>query len=254
MDSPSHLPRLVSLAVATSALFAIGLPTCDAQSVDSATIILQGYVSSSGGSAAIAAIHSRVTHDAISFGRGISGTREIVQEAPEFVVERGTARGWFGWHGSFSRGYDGTIAWTEGPEDPYHSLDANAAARYVLEFRLDKLIRLDSLYPIRRWVGDRKLDGVEVRVIELESTAGTRETWFLSAKTGLLVKTIVSENPQTRGSRVVTTTYEDYREVDGVRLPFRKISDDGSRRTTATTQSVTQNVAVPHSTFERRVP
>jgi hypothetical protein len=240
---------LASLTVATSALLVFSLQACGAQSVDSAAVILQRYVSSSGGSGPLAAVHTRVTRDSISFGRGISGTREIVQAAPDLVAERGTAHGWLGWKGTFSRGYDGAVAWAEGPEDPYHTLDATAALRYVLESRLDRLVRLDSLYPIRRWVGDQKLDGHDVRVIDLESTAGTRETWFLNAESGLLVRTVVSEDRERRRRRVVTTTYDDYRNVDGVRLPFRTTVDDGSSRMVATTLSITQNVTVAQSTF-----
>jgi hypothetical protein len=254
MNAHSTSSGLVTRAVATFVLLSIASSTCSAQAVDSATIVLRRYVAASGGSGRIAAIHSRITHDVLSFGRGISGTRETVQEAPDLVVEHGTAHGWLGWHGVFSRGHDGASAWSEGPEEPYHTLDENAALRYVLESRLDRLARLDSLYPQRRWVGDRTLNGQAVAVVEMESTAGTRETWFLSADTGLLVQTVVSQEGAKHRTGTVTTTYDDYRDVDGLRLPFRKVVDDGSSRMTATTQSIVQNVDVPHSTFARRAP
>jgi hypothetical protein len=88
----------------------------------------------------------------------------------------------------------------------------------------------------------------------MESTAGTHETWFLSAETGLLMQTIVSEEGAKHRTSTVTTTYDNYRDVDGLRLPFRKVIDDGSSRMTAMTQSITQNVDVPRSTFARRAP
>lgn len=260
MNSHSHStsPRLFGLAIVTTGLLATVASTCGAQALDSATLILQRYVTASGGAGRFGAIHSRITRDVISLGRGIRGTRETVQEAPDLVVEHGTAHGWFGWHGVFSRGHDGAIVWSEGPDEPYHMLDSNAARRYVLESRLDRLVHLDSLYPRRRWVGDRTLDGHAVRVIEMESTVNTRETWFLSAETGLLMQTVVTQEvPKHRTGTVtatVTTTYDDYRDVDGVRLPFRTVTDDGSSRMTATTQSVTQNVELPRSTFARPVP
>jgi hypothetical protein len=254
MNSHLATPGLVTRAVATSALLAIASSLCGAQALDSTTIVLQRYVTASGGSGRVAAIHSRITRDVLSFGRGIGGTRETIQEAPDLVVEHGTAHGWLGWHGVFSRGHDGAIAWSEGPEEHYHTLDANAALRYVLESRLDRLARLDSLYPQRRWVGERTLNGQEVCVVEMESTAGTHETWFLSVETGLLMQTIVSDEGAKHRTGTVTTTYDDYRDVDGLRLPFRKVIDDGSSRMTAMTQSITQNVDVPRSTFARRAP
>ena len=66
----------------------------------------------------------------------------------------------------------------------------------------------------RATVGER-----DVYVISAPSSEGNGEKLFFDAQTGLLVRRYL-EFKTVLGSTPVQVDYEDYREVDGVKLPF----------------------------------
>jgi hypothetical protein len=71
----------------------------------------------------------------------------------------------------------------------------------------------------RNWRGKEKVGDREVYVIEATPEEGGAEKMSFDTQTGLLIYTDVErERPQ--GKIRVETHFEDYREVDGTKLPF----------------------------------
>ncbi|MEQ8361220.1 MAG: insulinase family protein [Cyclobacteriaceae bacterium] len=63
-----------------------------------------------------------------------------------------------------------------------------------------------------------KVDGKDAYAIEFTLTSGGTSTYYYDTETGLKVKQ--TENLETpQGTMVSTTTYSDYKEVDGIRFP-----------------------------------
>jgi hypothetical protein len=109
---------------------------------------------------------------------------------------------------------------------------------------------LNEFYPIQVLRPDRQVTGRTYHVVELSGPFGAREIWYLDAITGLLVQ-MDSESDDDTGSgvHVVTTTFEDYRLVDAVRVPFRITRQDGKRNYSMTVTAIRNNVPLTLEDF-----
>lgn len=173
----------------------------DLPSLDS---ILQKYLEASGGKSAFDKLTSRVSRGTVEItALGITGTAEIDEQSPNrssLIIE---APGL----GKIQRTFDGSHAWLQDPlqgfirfTGPGLELSRTAAA-------FNKQARMKELYPAAVVIGKEKLAGKTTYVVEMGF-----EKWFFDAESGLLLR---------KGN----TYYDDYREVDGVKLPFRMRDD-----------------------------
>ncbi|MDQ3817055.1 MAG: MBL fold metallo-hydrolase [Acidobacteriota bacterium] len=81
-----------------------------------------------------------------------------------------------------------------------------------------------------RWVGEEDYEGARQRVIILSDPYGTELTLYFNEQTGLLskVETIVAQAVSgLRGEAVQEFVFSDYREVSGVKIPFRYVTKYG---------------------------
>jgi pimeloyl-ACP methyl ester carboxylesterase len=221
-----------------------------ATSLDSGNAVVQRYVQAIGGAANIARVRTRLTQGTMALGRGINGTWQETQQAPDLFVEHGRAHAWIGWSGEFGGGYDGGAAWQFAPGEQPHRLEGPLGELYVLQHRLDRDAHLAELYPTRSLLADRVLDGQRQQLVRMTTALGTSETWCFDAMTGLLAR-IEREEDRGKAKPVhVTMTFDDYRVVDGVRVPFRLGIDKGDRPIVITITSIVDNVPVDASAFD----
>src|SRR5262245_65482647 len=66
-----------------------------------------------------------------------------------------------------------------------------------------------------------RLQGREVYVVEGQPARGPNETLFFDVKDGLLLRWDMVRKDPKRGNVFVKVHLEDYREVDGVKVPFK---------------------------------
>jgi CubicO group peptidase (beta-lactamase class C family) len=94
----------------------------------------------------------------------------------------------------------------------------------------------------------------ECYVVELEPAGGTKITEFISAKTFLPVRREGVIPSSTSGVELpFTLTFEDYREVDGVMIPFKTVHQSMSNgRITSVIREVKHNVKVDEKLFRSR--
>ena len=156
-----------------------------------------------------------------------------------------------------AEGYDGTAGWSRDPGGEVASLDAPEARR-----RARSQAWLDARgywYPQRMAarLGDaepRELEGRRYLVIEATPQDGEPLALWFDQQTGLLARTVQRLERDTS-----TTLFDDYREVDGLRLPFHMTSDltDFSGHTDPRSHSemqltaVTRNVPASDDDFAR---
>ncbi len=94
----------------------------------------------------------------------------------------------------------------------------------------------------------------ECYVVEFEPAEGTKTTQFISTKT-FLTKRIEGVMPSSTSSVELpyTLTFEDYREVDGVIMPFKTVHQSMSNgRITSVIREVKHNVKVDEKLFKSR--
>jgi hypothetical protein len=165
-----------------------------------AASILEKYLEASGGRGALEKVTSRVSTGTIEMtALGINGTFEIDEQAPNksSVIINGQGLG------VMQRTFDGSRGWLQDPLQGiirFTGLGLELAKDAAV---FNKPAKLQELYPKPRLVGKEKLAGKEVYVVSLGF-----EKWYFDVETGLLLR---------KGD----TYYEDYREVDGIKLPFK---------------------------------
>jgi outer membrane lipoprotein-sorting protein len=95
-----------------------------------------------------------------------------------------------------------------------------------------------------------EIDGTPCYRLVLTPAVGDTITAYLDAETWLTVKTETVSNSDA-GSVSVVTDLSDYREVDGVSVPFSiRLLLMGAQELTTTMDSVEFNVEIPEGTFD----
>jgi hypothetical protein len=100
--------------------------------------------------------------------------------------------------------------------------------------------------------GKEKIGDREVYVVEAMSLDQKVEKLFFDTESGLLLRRTVFTETKL-GLDPEQTDYEDYREVDGVKLPFvvrASYLDDNHLGTTRTLTEVKQNMPIDDARFE----
>jgi predicted O-methyltransferase YrrM len=110
--------------------------------------------------------------------------------------------------GTEQNGYDGTAGWKL---DADRIENDDRARRSWMAFLLNPqgALHIEDYFPNLRLEGDEILDGQKVYLIETSSEGGVRDRLSFDEKSGLLVR--IGRFWELR----------DYREVDGVKFPFR---------------------------------
>jgi len=211
--------------------------------------VLDRYVQALGGAAAVEAVQTRISVYDMSLGWRIHGSLEVRQARPNRIVERGRASGW-GWHGDFRKGFNGTEGWTEAPDDKLHPLDGPALQIYALESRLDRAAHLAELYPTQILQPDQTIDGRRCHVVELTTAFSAHAVWYLDATTDLLVRADVRLDGSASEHDASTTTFDDYRLVDNVRVPFHLTVQADGHKYSLTAKSVRNNVPLSPDDFD----
>jgi len=100
--------------------------------------------------------------------------------------------------------------------------------------------------------GKEKVGSGEAYVLVFEPAQGSTIKHFIDAQSMLPVKFVMTVNvPQVGADVEQTTTFEDYREVDGVKMPFKLNAASSLQSFTVTLDKVMHNVAVDEKLFAK---
>jgi hypothetical protein len=100
--------------------------------------------------------------------------------------------------------------------------------------------------------GKEKIDEREAYLLIFEPTSGSIVRQYVDAETFLPMKTIVKLDVPQLGTEVEQTTdFSDYREVDGVKLPFRLKATSAIQNYTITITKVEHNIQVDETLFSK---
>ncbi|HMD32380.1 MAG TPA: hypothetical protein VKG84_10760 [Candidatus Acidoferrales bacterium] len=179
--------------------------------------IFERYAQAIGGHEAWQKLTSRVTRGTIRI-EGIDGTGTTLQyeRAPNQNLAIATlADGTV-----FREGFDGKASWEQDPNgtvkvtEGARGADARAEADFYFEVELAKI------YPHARTMGQRTADGRLAIVVEASAPGGTLHWLYFDAETWLRFRTDIFENPLSPSPTTVER-YDDYKDVDGVKYPFK---------------------------------
>jgi photosynthetic reaction center cytochrome c subunit len=197
------------------------------EKLPSAAQILDRYVEALGGRTALLAVKGRTsrgtllhmkvidsgTPKAKAVNRGEEDPLEITQQGPGKVTvtvgpsaERTVYR------------LDGTSGTVESPAGK-RAMNAQEIARFTALADLRKDLDLRERADKMRVAGKDKIDGRDVYIVRAPTAEGGRENLYFDVQTGLLRRRL-SFRPTVIGPDPEQTDYEDYRAVNGVKVPF----------------------------------
>lgn len=164
--------------------------------------IIDKYIQAAGGKAAFEKLHSRVSRGRADMtSMGMSGSLELYEKAPNKFARLITVPGL----GVMMRGTSEGASWWQDSLQGYIEFEGSSWFEGLREGYFNRTIDLKHLYPEWQFKGTEKVGEREAYV--LQATTSVLSRYYFDKQSGLLLR---------RGN----TYYEDYREVDGVKLPF----------------------------------
>jgi outer membrane lipoprotein-sorting protein len=231
----------------------VGVPAL-AQTADE---IIEKHLAASGGRAAYTKITSRVGTGAITVTTPVgdlSGTIEVFSKKPNktrTLIKLDLTAVGAGQMTSDQR-FDGTTGYV---------MDTLQGDRTVEGGQLDAMRNGSFPSPLLTYketgatmtLGDReKVGGKDTYVIKMTPKAGPATRLFFDAESFMLVRTTVTLNvPQLGGDIEQVVDFSDFRDVDGLKIPFITKSSNAAQTVTATMSSVKHNADIDDASFAK---
>lgn len=214
--------------------------------------ILDTYLEALGGAEQLASVSSIVAKGTYSgFDTGFGEVPvEIVAKAPN-------QRSWTVqmFEGDSHRVFDGRNGWWAGPDSPVpiETLTSGNLDRYRLQAILAFPAGIKQAFS--EWkVGRTAVDGVEVHIVQgTNSDDLLPVNMYFANETGLLVR-MMRWNGTPLGPVPLQIDYSDYRDVDGVQMPFSWTVSKTYMQHTINLDDVQTNVPVDEARFARPAP
>ena len=241
----------VGVATILACLGGVARAGTDPGALPDAASILDRYVEVTGGKAAYERIHNRVARGTHVFRDvGLKGTQTTYFAAPnkrysELEVEE---------LGKVWQGTDGDVVWylSDGTGAMVEEGEARAAG--LREAAFDMPVHWRKYYDKAETVAVETLDGKRCVKVLLTPAEGEPETRYYDVSSGLLIKVGKTRLSSRMPPMPVTVVFSNYREVDGLLLPFKftQITEQcGSERAIDfTTDSIEHNVTLAPDRFD----
>lgn len=219
----------------------LALAVIATQATPTPASVLARYVQAVGGEAALVAIKTRVTEGEFDNGRGLKTRYRVVEQAPNMRLTLIGADPIDSPSGS-GRGYDGARGWDK---------SFIGTGLRALEGRelADAARDADMLRPLHLAedcgsTAVEKTPAQNIVVCQLKAGGVVRHAF--DTTTGLLEAQDIEAGP-----RKVHISYEDYRAIDGVKLPFKTHIDVAGATIKYDASSIKHNQAVDRAVFQQ---
>ncbi len=195
-----------SFLILTWPAAAAGAPTVDS--------ILAKHVQAVGGKGAMEKVHSRRAQFRVESETFGNSQGEFFAQTPNRQgshIDLGQA-------GIIDEGFDGTVAWVKNPWQGLRVKTGDELAKVKRDARFNRELNFKSVYPDLAYKGIEKVGDEEAWLLESKPTPSSRERFWLSTKTALLVHQ-ESQYEGADGPVTVSTFPQDYRTLDGLKYP-----------------------------------
>jgi len=211
------------------------------------SFVLDRYVVALGGRDAVAKLTSRVTKARIDVtGVSFGGRLETYAKAPNMALTVMKAET----IGVFKRGFDGRTSWVLSDQKGFKNPTPLELAALAAEADFYREIKLKELYSRISLVGTGTVGTREAYIVEATPRIGAVEKLYFDVQTGLLTR----RDAMGSGSRGVARAefyFSDWREVDGVKIPFKTTELTPSGTYIFTLEEVKHNVPLDEGIFRQ---
>lgn len=174
--------------------------------------ILAKYTEAIGGKDAVEKIRTRAIKGVSVAANGRSFPLEILFAAPDkYSLSVSLPQG------ATTQKLNGTAGWIKNAREDRAMDDVDLLRAKSLAWSLE-LLQIKEPYPQMGFGGTEKINGRDAQIVRMALPNKRRANFYFDKETGLLVRRLVmTETPI--GIDPEQTDYEDYREVDGVKVP-----------------------------------
>lgn len=211
--------------------------------------ILNHYVAAVGGRGAWQKLTSRVWAGTIDIpGASLTGTIEVRQKAPNRILTTVMIAG-----ASFRRGYDGTVGWSDDPENGVRELQGGELSDMRREADFYHTVNLRTFYTKFTVIGKEKVGDRLAYVVEATpSEGGDSDKMYFDTETAILLR-IITKQHTAEGASASQEDFEDFRDMDGIKLPFTIHQSGSEPESTIKVDEVHHNVALDDAEFSKPV-
>lgn len=251
-----HQGNAIPVSVATALLSRAPRPAAPpseagdhAAGLPSVQQVLDKYVEGLGGQAALDQVKTRVIKTARLTGGDPGSFMEVFQKTPGKALFVQPSPDYTLWVG-----FNGRQGWAQDSDKSYWGLLNTPQLHSILrDAEMYQGSRVRTQYANVTITGREKIDERDTVVLGGTSPEGTREKFYFDAQTGLLLRRYIEE-PTIFGWFPLHLDFEDYRDVDGVKMPFvvRMSSAGGAWGTRISYKilEVHQNVPIADEKFD----
>ncbi len=206
--------------------------------------ILAKYLSAVGGADAARKINTRVMKGTILAG-GMESPIELFTKAPNKRISISRMG-----NSDSVTAFDGTAGWMGGTGRPARDMSAAESTAAGLDAEFSLALRLKEIYPQLRRGRPDVINGVECEVLTGSAPEKPSIRLYFDKQSGLLIRMVrLAETPVGRNPTQID--YADYRDADGVKIPYRWTLSRPNGRFTIQIREVRSNVAVDDAKFAK---
>ena len=248
--------RLLRPALATLALLAtvaFGMPTTaqdgasdgSAAGLPTADALIAKMLEASGGKEALAKLKNRVVSGKFSMpAMGMEAPLTMYMAPGSLYVEIELEG-----MGKITQGLHDGVAWTVDPMMGARIMEGAERAAMLREAELAPLLAVKKNYKEMAVTGVTKRGDQDAYKLKMVPREGAPEYWYVSRATHLVLAVDAThESPM--GSIEVKSEVKEYKDVDGVKLPWKTEVDQAMQKFTITMDKIEHNVEIPASRWD----
>jgi hypothetical protein len=123
--------------------------------------------------------------------------------------------------GTLKKGFDGETRWVQTPAGTFSDSSPQEIAELDRDAEVYSAGKIKSLFESMKLDNKAKLNGRDMNVIEGKPAKGPAEKLFFDVENGLLVRWDMARRQEGRGTVFVKVHLDDYKEVGGLKVPFK---------------------------------
>jgi hypothetical protein len=206
--------------------------------------VIEKYVQAVGGKSAIQKVETRVMKGIRTASEGWNTPIEVCQKAPNKMLVT------FRSDSISSSGFNGTSGWSQSNRGLWDVSGPNLV-RLKREAEFSRSLKLQDEYQNLRVLGKQPVGDREAYVVQGTPTGENRpERLYFDVQTGLLLRTTTREMTPL-GPLPEETDFDDYREVDSIKLPFVVVHLRPDHSYKDVFLEISQNVSIDDAKFEK---
>jgi zinc protease len=208
--------------------------------------ILENYIKAIGGRENWKKLTTRISTGTIDVpAMNLSGLVTVREKAPNRSIFTVNFNG-----AVFQQGFDGTIGWSNDPQNGLREQAGEELAETKRDSDFYHPLDLKQMYSKITVAGTDKIDDRDAYVVEASSgDLGTDKIYF-DAQNGLVLR-IVGQHHTVDGPATFTEDFSDFREVDGIKLPYTVRQESPSSTFTIKFTEIRHNEAIEDASFAK---